>query len=209
MNKLKILLPMDCVVCCEPLEYYALYSCSHKICYKCATKLLFIYSDHKCPYCKIVTEKPIFKQVNSIELENSETIPLKPTIDNTNLSEIKNFELTNLNNTPTSLDNKDSISKKKSPVIMKDYNGDSLTRDFNKISLKSSQDENAFYESEKIKKMVKSLIENRCKDCKEVLKLKKDLIHHYKIKHAKLLCSVCVNNGHQFWYEKFHILLSL
>ncbi|KAI4290804.1 E3 ubiquitin-protein ligase ZNF598 [Pancytospora philotis] len=52
---------MECVVCCEPMELCAEYSCSHTICHKCAAKMIFLYADKACPLCRSAKGKPVFR----------------------------------------------------------------------------------------------------------------------------------------------------
>ncbi|KAI5168321.1 E3 ubiquitin-protein ligase [Pancytospora epiphaga] len=56
---------MDCFICCGPLEVLAKYPCSHIICHKCAVKLIFMYGDKTCPFCKASQGKPIFNTEDS------------------------------------------------------------------------------------------------------------------------------------------------
>lgn len=63
------------------------------------------------------------------------------------------------------------------------------------------EDNYAFYANPEIYKKVKDLLVTRCKQCKQTFQTKKDLVTHFKSKHSSLLCSTCLDNNHQFWYE--------
>ena len=65
---------MECIVCCEEMNYSAKYSCDHATCYKCATKLLYLYNDKKCPLCKKETNYPIYCEALEIKKEVADTI---------------------------------------------------------------------------------------------------------------------------------------
>ena len=43
----------DCLVCCEPIDYYAIYPCGHNVCcWKCIIKQRIKLDNEKCIYCK-------------------------------------------------------------------------------------------------------------------------------------------------------------
>lgn len=63
------------------------------------------------------------------------------------------------------------------------------------------EDNFAQFENEDVRQRVKSLLVVKCKNCKEIFSSKKELIGHFKAKHSALLCSTCLENNHQFWYE--------
>lgn len=62
---------MDCIVCCDSMQLCAKYCCNHAICYKCATKLLFLYDDKQCPLCKSSSGKPTFKRITDASDEDN------------------------------------------------------------------------------------------------------------------------------------------
>lgn len=64
---------MDCILCVEKIELIARYACSHTICYKCATKLIFLYNNNKCPLCKSTKGKLKFENLAN-EHRNNEKV---------------------------------------------------------------------------------------------------------------------------------------
>ncbi|KAM0679455.1 hypothetical protein GINT2_002297 [Glugoides intestinalis] len=145
----------ECHICCEKSIYFGIYGCKHEICYKCATRLIYLYKDMRCPMCKNDKEIPVFSKV------------------------------------------KDEFKK------VKERNSISL-EELNKVLLergKGVEDKYARFSSEEVLEKVRSLLMIKCKECKELIKTKKELLVHFKEKHAALLCSTCLENNHQFWYE--------
>lgn len=63
------------------------------------------------------------------------------------------------------------------------------------------EDKHARFSNDEVLEKVKNLLLIKCKECKQLIKTKKELLVHFKAKHAALLCSTCLENGHQFWYE--------
>lgn len=63
------------------------------------------------------------------------------------------------------------------------------------------EDDNAVYASVAIQKKVQSLLAKKCGLCKRTFAGNDELIAHYKAEHEKLLCTVCIGNNHQFWFE--------
>lgn len=63
------------------------------------------------------------------------------------------------------------------------------------------EDKLARFKNDEIHQRVRSLLLIKCKECKQQFSIKKDLITHFKSKHSALLCSTCLENNHQFWYE--------
>lgn len=64
------MLDTECNICCENFSVQATYSCSHKICYRCATRLVYLYKDKKCPICKSEKNTPFFETVENSNKEN-------------------------------------------------------------------------------------------------------------------------------------------
>ncbi|KXS13605.1 hypothetical protein M427DRAFT_45557 [Gonapodya prolifera JEL478] len=42
----------NCFICTEPITYYALGACNHRICHICSLRLRALYKIRECPYCK-------------------------------------------------------------------------------------------------------------------------------------------------------------
>lgn len=140
---------MECFLCCESADYKAIFSCNHSICYRCAAKMLFLYNNSLCPFCKIERGKPIF-----------------------------------------------CVTRTRKEVSQQDNSGET----FSDIDPKH-EDEHAFYASTDVMEAVQQLLANRCRICKILLGSKPDLALHCKKEHSRLLCTVCLENNHQFWDE--------
>lgn len=63
------------------------------------------------------------------------------------------------------------------------------------------EDDMARFESDEAYQKLKSLLVIKCKECKKCFGSKKELLFHFKSAHSALLCSTCIENNHQFWYE--------
>lgn len=163
---------MDCVICCEELKYYAKYSCSHMLCYRCAAKLIFLYGDRQCPLCKCNNGKPLFGEIEMNNRNNDAIVVNKRNVKKGDNKKVENKKV----------DNICSIR-------------DNIGRGFYK------EDEFVLYESKAMENKVKELLLQKCKRCRQIFKTKDDLVEHYKIAHSKMLCTTCVENGHQFWDE--------
>ncbi|KAI5151182.1 E3 ubiquitin-protein ligase [Enteropsectra breve] len=166
---------MDCVICCESTTLVAEYSCRHKICYKCAARLVFKYNSKICPLCKEKSAKPlVFKRDDSIPGEE-----LNKTIQNLKISSNEN------ETEPSNIPGKESKIKK----------SNAKCTDIKKC------EEDAAYDSTDVKCEVNALLENRCKLCSTVCKTQDKMFHHYKIEHNKLACKLCYEGAHLFWDE--------
>ncbi len=63
------------------------------------------------------------------------------------------------------------------------------------------EDEYGYFDSEFVFKKIKGLLLKKCKKCKEIFSSNKEMLEHNRLKHGELFCDVCVNYGHEFWYE--------
>lgn len=165
---------MECIVCCDPMECFAMYPCTHIICYKCATKLTFMYKDKACPLCKSSKGKPIFKSG-----ADEDVVPV-PGPDQGCLSNTQFLK------EGDSCANRAGAASDSACLAGKPY---------------FLEDENAIYTSEAMYNKIGSLLVKRCKKCKRVCKNNEMLADHYKEAHSKLPCFICLNNNHQFWFE--------
>lgn len=170
------MLETECHICCENSEYQATYECKHQICYKCATRLLYLYNDKKCPICKSDKGKPFFSKNNIDNVRKNKNTDVKL---GKSQSKFKFISLEDV-----------SLAVEEVTESLKDCKIEGNTED----SL-------VVFENKEIKQKVKELLSIKCKECSASFNSKKDLMNHFKNKHAVLLCSTCLENNHQFWYE--------
>lgn len=249
---------MDCIVCCEPMEYCARYPCSHAICYKCATKLLILYDDKACPLCKSSAGKPTFELVETrgSECESENEIVCSDckneagiggSSNKTNSIAIKRRAAKSKKGLAADDENKaagapkneeagaaktgpahgskaaskkndayrDSLARgithKNAPAADKnsadeevDGNGKAEINieSFSTITMKPLiEDEHAFYASPAMHDRIKGLLLKKCRRCKLTFENNQKLAEHYKKAHQGLLCTVCLDHNHQFWFE--------
>lgn len=165
---------MECHICCEKHQYFAKYECKHEICYKCSSRLIYLYKDQRCPMCKQENQIPFFYQISK--------------------------EKVDLNLFPSN--NKDS-SKDNGNKNVRDNGNDNknIRDDKDKNVTNNKTTDKATFQDKEIEKRIKNLLLIKCKECKQIFNSKKDLSFHFKNKHSSLLCTTCLNNNHQFWYE--------
>lgn len=171
---------LDCSICCENFTFQAVYSCSHKICYKCATRLVYLYGDKKCPICKSEKNTPFFEQVNCSKAHKND---IKENNKNGSKAHAAKSRIVSLNDI--------SLLSGKISESLKNI----------KIEEKVYSDQHATFQNEKVHELIKGLLLIKCKECNAKFASKKDLMAHFKNVHSLLLCSTCVDQGHRFWYE--------
>ena len=165
------MLETECNICCENFSVQATYSCTHKICYKCATRLVYLYKDKKCPICKSEKNIPFFESIENVS-----------TIDSEGLKE-------------------DETSQKTEIILPENLLESLKNVKIHEKPLKNNLDCFFKFQNEKIQELVKDLLLIKCKECAQQFRSKKDLLIHFKKEHSALLCSTCVEHNHQFWYE--------
>lgn len=175
----------DCAICCNSYTDFARYGCGHRLCCRCAARLLYLYSDRKCPICKESKMKPLF---DSVAVEVSDSLA-------------------------SSRDGKkDGRSGSDDTVAVKctarhrlldsdELSFSSRLSSMGSLKIKDLEDSYASYANHGIRSRVKGLLAIRCKECKHTFGTRKELVQHFRSKHSSLLCATCVENGHQFWYE--------
>lgn len=206
----------ECHICCESYDLECKYQCNHIFCYKCASRLIFLYKDSKCPICKSLKGKPTFRYRSGYSPETNlgkeeknyvssktflENVKSKPeyldkacTLHAQNEDKDKALQNTNKCFKPT-LISLDDLS----------FASVELTEHLKNFKLdESEEDADVIYENKKIAKIIKDLLAIRCKECSAIYHTKKELMGHVKNKHSVMLCSTCLDNNHQFWYEYSH-----
>jgi E3 ubiquitin-protein ligase ZNF598 len=43
-----------CFICAEPVHYFAVSECNHKLCHLCSLRLRALYKNKNCAYCKVM-----------------------------------------------------------------------------------------------------------------------------------------------------------
>jgi len=186
---------MDCAICCEKIYIFATYSCTHTICHRCAVRLLFLYKNAVCPFCKISSTKPIFRAVASEKNKTKQSAG--ECASSTHGTEHENMPDSDKKG-PDGASKRLTSDRKR---LDSDASIESNASSNKRAAASLVEDEAAIYESPAVQKETKALLLHRCKECSFVAKNKEALAHHYKTAHAILICSICHQNGNQFWDE--------
>ncbi|ELA41718.1 uncharacterized protein VICG_01222 [Vittaforma corneae ATCC 50505] len=193
----------ECHICCEKYLYLAKYRCSHKICYKCATRLIYLYGDMRCPMCKYESQKPIFEKSSCEESVNEKCCWSNKEndgkIENSSSEKTTNLMLASTDELSMSLKtiNLDRPKNDDGSIL----NNDLTAQMWNKHLM--IEDGFAKFKNDEVHQKVRSLLLIKCKECRQQFNTKKELMTHFKSKHSSLLCGTCLENNHQFWYEYF------
>ncbi|KAF8337638.1 uncharacterized protein EI90DRAFT_3152271, partial [Cantharellus anzutake] len=59
----------SCLICAEPVKYYAISSCNHRTCHQCALRWRALYKKHECAFCKSPQPRLIFTSSGSSPCE--------------------------------------------------------------------------------------------------------------------------------------------
>lgn len=43
-----------CLICAEPVKFYAFSECNHRTCHVCALRLRALYKKENCTFCKVI-----------------------------------------------------------------------------------------------------------------------------------------------------------
>lgn len=189
------MLDNDCAICCNSYTDFARYGCGHRLCCRCAARLLYLYNDRKCPICKESRTKPLFDSVVE-EACPDHPIPLGGNgHDGSDLYAVRNGARSG---TP----GKSAVKHKLISDDDLSFNPDKLASSVSSLAINGGlEDSYATYASRGIRARVKGLLAIRCKECKQVFGTRKELVTHFRSRHSSLLCSTCLENNHQFWYE--------
>lgn len=174
----------DCAICCNSYTDFAKYGCGHVLCSRCTARLLYLYNDRRCPICKDSGTKPLFGCVSGEAGTLMDGGDVHGEKDN-------------------ACGSKDTLPGK---GTARHRLLDSEELSFSSRHLASSpkkdlEDSYALYASHEIRARVRSLLAIRCKECRQAFETRKELVAHFRSRHCSLLCTTCVENGHQFWYE--------
>lgn len=59
--------PMTCHICVGPMDTFAQYDCTHRICLLCAARLVFLYKKTHCPLCMQPAEHIVFSSSETVQ----------------------------------------------------------------------------------------------------------------------------------------------
>ncbi|KAL6121099.1 hypothetical protein NUSPORA_02038 [Nucleospora cyclopteri] len=57
----------NCIICFEDSDTFGFYDCNHKVCLRCAAKLVYFYNDLKCSQCNKLSTKIVFSKTDNLE----------------------------------------------------------------------------------------------------------------------------------------------
>lgn len=185
---------MSCPVCFSDMDIKAVYACSHILCIRCATRLIYIMNDEKCPLCLKADQIAFFT-------DSSDPVYLfnQFFLDGGSEKRKKNTETEGvLTGNRLSFDTRNEVTSSIPG------NENDIEKRFLRMAIRTkpvaSDRKNVFFSSVNIKHEVEKHLYFICKVCQATFKTFVLLRNHYK-EHGKLLCAECVAHRKLFPYE--------
>ncbi|TBT98965.1 hypothetical protein CWI36_2153p0010, partial [Hamiltosporidium magnivora] len=197
---------MDCPVCLQQITtHQATLNCTHILCVKCATRLIYLHTTYKCPICQTPNPHTHIHPINEVKSD----ILSKPSLyESTSISSFKSKSISkeykeSKNKESKNKESKESKNKesKESKSLLSDtllFNDtSSLPPHQIKITHNSTQ---ISFHSKHIYTSIISLMSLKCQLCSYISPTKNSLLIHYK-SHDITPCYLCIYNRKEFPYE--------
>lgn len=184
--------PMLCPVCFLDIEgMQSAYECGHILCILCATRLIYLMDDEKCPLCLKNNQHILFTKCSEMLTANVCTRE-----SNSN---------GNMHTGEAVCSSSEDIKAPKTLSFVPTACKESIERSLHILSVKTrpiqSERRNVFFASSDIRKEVRRALAFACQLCAATFPSLQPLRVHYSKSHKRLLCDECLGNRKSFPYE--------